>query len=205
MALVDKRAGEIKQRSQELTDCVRELRNVGSELTLLKTAGSATNLASKVHWLRRAADTAGAALESLSACRKGCSHCCAIPVMVAENEARIIGRQIGRRPAKVTTSTTFANALEQPGIVEEAQHAMAAKYTGVECTFLRDGECSIYEHRPLACRGQINIDRDALMCELVEGFGVPVVYLDMTPHKVMYLQVLGLRQQYADLRDWFPD
>jgi len=37
--------------------------------------------------------------------------------MVSENEARIIGRQIGRTPAKVTASTTFANALEQPEIV----------------------------------------------------------------------------------------
>jgi hypothetical protein len=42
------------------------------------------------------------------------------------------------------------------------------------------------------------------MCELVEGFDVAAPYLDMTPHKAMYMQVLGLRQEYADLRDWFP-
>lgn len=73
------------------------------------------------------------------------------------------------------------------------------------CTFLVDGSCSIYEHRPLACRNQINLDRDALMCELVEGSAPQVPYADMTPHKAAYIQLFGFGQRYADIREWFPD
>lgn len=204
MTRVNARAAEIQRRGEEFSESVRARRDVPTEFALLDRGAMAKNTSSRVHWLRRAADSVGSMLQPVAACRKGCAHCCAISVVVAESEAKVIGREIGRTPAKAPHATTLAGAIEDPTIAENWQAAMAAKYNGVACTFLQNNVCSIYEHRPVACRSQINIDRDALMCELVEGFAVPAPYVDMTPHKVRYLQVFGLDQRYADLRDWFP-
>ena len=51
-------------------------------------AGAPTN-AKRVVWLHRAADLAAKAFGPHSACERGCSHCCHIPVRLSAAEARI--------------------------------------------------------------------------------------------------------------------
>lgn len=71
------------------------------------------------------------------------------------------------------------------------------------CTFLRDGVCSIYEHRPFACRTYVSLDADALLCELIPGESVPVPNLDMTSFQWAYVQICG-GAKMADIRQYFP-
>lgn len=124
---------------------------------------------------------------SLTACRKGCSDCCHIPVALNRIEAQVIGAAIGVKPAEV-----------QP------REALDPSY-GYDrpCTFLEEGRCSIYEHRPMSCRTLVNLDKDELLCRLLPDKTVPVPYLDMTSLQMLY--VIGSEgSPLGDIRDFFP-
>lgn len=85
-------------------------------------------------------------------CKRGCSDCCYQRVIVTQLEAQVIGEAIRRPPARVQASA------ELP--------PLNAFGRDTPCTFLADGECSIYEHRPFACRSYLNLDIDALVCSM---------------------------------------
>ena len=72
------------------------------------------------------------------------------------------------------------------------------------CAFLVDDRCSIYEHRPLACRHLFNVDVDNLLCQLVPGVAIEVPYLGMQGEQVAYVSAMGANARLADIRDWFP-
>ena len=75
---------------------------------------------------------------------------------------------------------------------------------GKPCTFLRDHGCGIYSSRPLQCRLLLNMDEDALLCQLVEGGTINVPYLNTQEHHVDAVVILGAHQDYDDIRNWFP-
>ena len=87
-----------------------------------------------------------------------------------------------------------------------ASHAerVAQRWEGVPCSFLKEGRCSIYASRPLACRLQLNMDDDDLLCQLIEGESIRVPYLNLTTHHVAAVVALGMGQPIADIREWFP-
>lgn len=128
------------------------------------------NLDSKYELLWRAADILGQYASKVSACRKGCSHCCHIAVSMSHGEAEMIGRRIKKTPNAVPSglSESFRDEIGQP------------------CVFLKNGACSIYENRPLACRAHFNLDRDDLLCRLIPGADVPVPYLNAQEIFVAY-------------------
>jgi hypothetical protein len=133
----------------------------------------------KIEALWRAVDEVGAIAKPRSACRKGCSHCCHISVLIPAQEAALIGRRIGVKPAKVT-------GITQRGDIEAGYHN--------PCPFLKDGACSIYASRPLACRQQFNMDTDALLCELI---GVPpkVPYLNLMDYQTALAMMTTHRRE----------
>jgi Fe-S-cluster containining protein len=63
-------------------------------------------------------------------------------------EAEMLGSALKRRPKKVadTKLSTFDYGYHNP------------------CTVLKNGECSIYAHRPLVCQIYFSVDTDALFC-----------------------------------------
>ena len=77
------------------------------------------------------------------------------------------------------------------------------KWFGVDCPFLVDEQCSIYSSRPLACRLQMNVDDDDLLCRLVDGEDVRAPYVNVTEHNLAALQAFGMKVPLADIRDWF--
>lgn len=92
-------------------------------------------------------------VEEQPACRAGCAWCCAIPVAVLPPEALSIALHLRARRT--------ADALA--AMVERLRHRVEARrgwtleqrrtHKGL-CVFLQvDGQCGIYEGRPLACRG----------------------------------------------------
>lgn len=141
------------------------------------------------HLLRAASLLADTAAE-IGACRRGCSHCCHQPVAVAPLEAEIIGEGIGITPAKPRLHTSFA------GYPRGYDHP---------CRFLdEDGECSIYEHRPFSCRVLVSLADDAHQCELHDGGGADVPYMDARGLQMLYGMLTADDGGLAEVGEFFP-
>ena len=93
------------------------------------------------------------------ACKKGCSWCCYKQVGVSPLEVFLISEHLKnkRKTFSLEDINSRLIALDQitNGLPSEAR--MAAQ---LPCAFLVEGSCSIYEVRPLACRGGNSIDAD---------------------------------------------
>jgi uncharacterized protein len=137
------------------------------------------------------ADYIGSQTTDKVACTRGCSHCCNIAVSLPKDEAALIGARIGRIPMAT-----------KPRL--NADHIDWGYHN--PCPFLRDGECSIYESRPLACRIHYSVDRDDLLCRLSPPYSTPVPYLNTSELTRLLMQVSsrGGMPHYADIREWFP-
>lgn len=144
----------------------------------------------RLRHLMRAASLIADAAADLSACRRGCSHCCHQPVAVAPLEAQIIGEGIGITPARPRLHTRFA------GYARGYDHP---------CRFLSsDGSCSIHEHRPFGCRVLVNMADDAHQCEFHDGEPADVPYLDMRQLQVLYGMLTMPDGGLAELGEFFP-
>jgi uncharacterized protein len=142
----------------------------------------------RVKRLRALGSVWASCVAPVAACQRRCSHCCHIGVAVFASEAQVIGKELGRKPI----------SLEAGHVADLSSYGY-----GRPCHFLRDGECSIYESRPLACRIQFSLDVDPMLCELIEGTTVPVPYADRRLLEVM-TSVAFSTDTLADLREWFP-
>lgn len=195
-------AGGGADRLQARMDALGAKVPSGARDRLIHRALVAKTVAQRVMWLRREADLVTAASRGVAACSRRCSHCCHVAVMVAEPEADEIGRALGRRPADPPAG---AFVRLRPGMdTDGAARDLQDRQFGVPCTFLRDGECSIYDFRPLVCRYLINVDDDALLCRLVPGQQIDVPYADSRMQRLAYVAAMGKHGRWADLRDWFP-
>ena len=156
---------------------------------LLKKAMAQDKPIQAIVWLHRAVDAWGRNFASAAACRKGCDHCCHIPVMVSRAEALYIGKQIGRKPVDIQTADMDISRTARPGYDNP-------------CTFLVDQVCSVFEHRPSACRSHFNLDDDSLLCELHPGEAIHVPYADK--RSVSMVEAAISEGKMADIREWFP-
>jgi uncharacterized protein len=84
------------------------------------------------------------------ACAPGCSFCCYLPVDVLAPEALHIATHL-RQTRSPEELATLAYRLGTQG-----QHDFGAQ----PCVFLADGRCSIYEVRPMVCRGYNSLSRE---------------------------------------------
>jgi uncharacterized protein len=126
------------------------------------------------------------------ACKRGCSHCCHIAVATTPAEAEVIGKRIGREPRK---DVVLRDNID--GFDFGYHHP---------CTFLKDGQCSIYVNRPLACRIQVSLEADAVPCELHPPETTTVRYINPMKYNYALLQIIGIekREAIADIREFFP-
>ena len=143
--------------------------------------------------LYKIADEMMAFVQGHVACKRGCAHCCHIGVPLSPIEADMLASDIGRKPKNV-------KVRDQLSAVTYAE-SFSYGYTR-PCTFLVDGACSIYEHRPLTCRVHYNVDDDEMLCRLDESMPIPVPYLDVSNFKAIYLAITGTK--CADIREFFP-
>lgn len=126
-----------------------------------------------------------------TACASGCSHCCNIDTAVSRSEAKLIAKAI-KRP--------FTEPAARHDILTSSERK---EYWGVPCTFLIEGKCSIYAHRPLVCRTLVNMDKTDKLCKLIPESPVPVPYLNTAQIQGVFASIT-MNEQYADVREWFP-
>lgn len=130
----------------------------------------------------------------ISACRKGCSHCCKMSVVLSSKEAEKIGEFIGVDPAKVQMSF---ETLDQKKLVET--------HCGTVCPFLKKNVCSIYEVRPYMCRTHFNVSDYPELCDIINHPGNSVPNFDFTAVWVAQVATYGFEVSYADIREFFPN
>ena len=200
---------EAAKRLEARADRVNQAVKPEQRQQLVEQAFKASGAAKKLFWLRREAEVVSKAILPHSACRNGCSDCCNINVMLSEGEARVIAKAIGRPISEPAPGKALVpnNLMTQAGMMQFQQEKphVTRDRIGHPCTFLEAGRCSIYEHRPMACRQQFNLDDDNLLCKLVEGGDIPVPYLNQQTAQVAYLMLWGSNSRMADIREWFPE
>jgi Fe-S-cluster containining protein len=93
------------------------------------------------------------------ACRAGCDHCCHQSVGVTAPEALAIFEHL-----KAALSGPELSAIaEHVATLHERTRGLssAERFSSAHpCPFLKAGECSVYEVRPLACRGMNSLDAE---------------------------------------------
>src|SRR4051812_12699420 len=86
------------------------------------------------------------------ACRSGCTHCCMVPVAASAPEVLAIATFVrerfdeGRRAA-------LDHRVEANISATEGMDMSQRDRVRLDCPFLEAGKCSVYEVRPIACRG----------------------------------------------------
>jgi Fe-S-cluster containining protein len=130
---------------------LRAVPSVESTVELARNAMAATSRLSEA-LLSRA--PAGAV-----ACRAGCDHCCHQPVGLTPPEALAIFAHLRQTLAPEELSIVRARLAQR---AQETRALSAAERFSPDqpCPFLEHGRCSIYEVRPLACRGMNSLDAE---------------------------------------------
>jgi Fe-S-cluster containining protein len=97
--------------------------------------------------------------EGSVACRAGCDHCCYQSVGVTPPEALAILDHLKRTRSGEALEKLRAHVEERR---ERTRGLSAAERFSPDhpCIFLEAGRCSIYEARPLSCRGMNSLDAE---------------------------------------------
>lgn len=96
------------------------------------------------------------------ACHAGCDHCCHQPVGLTPPEALAIAAHLRQMHAPNALALVAARLSQR--VAETRGLSSAERFSPDHpCPFLDHGRCSIYEVRPLACRGMNSLD--AVECE----------------------------------------
>lgn len=156
----------------------------------------------RIRLVLEAASAFAAPASEVSACRRGCAFCCALPqTFITSAEARLLAGHSGRPMQAPERSIPVKDALA--GGLAEAAKTMLPRFPGVPCSFLVGSECSVYEHRPVTCRIHMNMDDDPLLCEVDPDRPAKVPYLD-GKRLINAALTLQADEYLADIRDFFP-
>jgi Fe-S-cluster containining protein len=170
---------------------------------LILAARNAPTVRQRVVWIHRAASAWANALAPLAACRKGCAHCCRIPVSISRTEAEILAKASGRAIASSAQVVSARAGMTQAQLDADVEHARRFTGSHAPCPFLVNEDCSVYNDRPTACRAQLNMDDDALLCELASSRSASVPYANWQ-WLIPYALAVEPHVQLADIRDFFP-
>jgi hypothetical protein len=139
-------------------------------------------------------ERAGELVGPVTACTKGCGHCCKMAVGITQHDAEVIrdGTGVEFRPVQTDLTTSPSSMVET--------------YMGVPCPFLKKGSCEIYEFRPIACRTHFNLSGFPDLCDVVTypGNDVPNINFSAIWTAVAMIS-FNAGDSCGDIREYFPD
>ena len=101
-------------------------------------------------------------------CKVGCAYCCYQYIAVCFPEAIVIIDAVRRDTKLKKYFESKIDLLKQQ--VKVLREPDMSNYVWFEkqlpCIFLRDGECVVYENRPLVCRAHIVVEETADGCKV---------------------------------------
>ena len=103
------------------------------------------------------------------ACRKGCSYCCHLKVAVIQEEGTFLMSKIHEEdPNKYNTllKKAITKHKQTKGLTDNEVVDLRSP-----CVFLENNECSVYEDRPLSCRGMYVTDVNMCKDSYDKGVG----------------------------------
>jgi Fe-S-cluster containining protein len=86
------------------------------------------------------------------ACRSGCTYCCMFPVAASAPEVLAIAAFVRER-FQEERQAALDRRVEANISATEGMGMSQRDRVRLDCPFLEAGECSVYEVRPIACRG----------------------------------------------------
>lgn len=116
-------------------------------------------------------------------CKKGCTHCCRIPVSISELEAEYIAKFTKNKRTK----------------------AILPAETNSPCPFLQKGACSIYTARPFVCRQHVMLDDTSRWCHIDVCHEIKLTQLQFTEIREFYDMLLhdSGKVNRVDIREAF--
>jgi Fe-S-cluster containining protein len=144
--------------AQDRPDNLVEMAVEQQRATTINVLRASRQDAAALELVRQVHDDMTAAIEALPskaqhACAPGCDFCCYLPVDVLAPEAFRIAAYLEqtRSPEELATVVYRLGA--------QGQHDFDLR----PCVFLANGRCSIYEVRPMVCRGYNSLSKES--CE----------------------------------------
>lgn len=144
---------------------------------------------SKLNHIYRLVDELSEIRAPYVACRKGCSVCCYMNITLTSVEAERLGMTVGRQPVEI--KKTIRHPL--------------TKFQGQACPFIdKEGGCSIYANRPLACRKHVSFFEDDAACHALNEIEVPMLSFSGLDAALIEVSTPKGQLVLADIRDFFP-
>lgn len=135
-------------------------------------------------------------VKHMTPCGTGCSHCCHMAVAIVDTEAQIIAAHINKAAIR---QPKRAN----PIIAMKHHNTMMQTFTEKPCSFLEEGRCSIYEVRPIACRGHHSLAESPDSCDLNRRPQVSTPSMNLKELEVAYAFSF-VNEAWGDIREYFP-
>jgi Fe-S-cluster containining protein len=125
-----------------------------------------------------------------NSCRRGCNFCCHINVDISTKGAIYIIDEAGLTKEQIESfhNQKGKGMLDRMKIIEP-------------CAFLKNGECSIYDIRPIVCRKYFVVS-DPKKCDPSNGFESKVqvsVEIDMEILECVFVDKFGQSNSMADV------
>jgi Fe-S-cluster containining protein len=140
------------------------------------------NAFSKLQYLYDFMDDISRFVGDFVPCKKGCTHCCHIPVSISELEIDYITKQ-----------TKIRRSKKSPAV------------SGSPCPFLKKGSCSIYKVRPFFCRRHVTLDDTSKWCHIDVCHEITLPMLSFTEVYKFYELLIHDRgkNKQIDIREAF--
>lgn len=183
---------------QEKCDLIREKSNRAlpvlferAKLLLKDTAA----FDKRAHKLFRIIDEMAGHVAEVALCKKNCSFCCYQAVLISEWEAKQIAKYTKR---KMIDIAGYGSADD------DTPESLRDKYNNLPCTFLHDGDCSIYPMRPAICRLHFSMANEISLCDIVGDPGATVPYFDFEQTKILTMcLMMQYSTKFGDIREFF--
>jgi Fe-S-cluster containining protein len=121
-------------------------------------------------------------------CSKGCSFCCYLFTEISDDEATLLtaySKEIGFE--------IDYDYLEKQS-VETEEDFQKLRYRTRRCVFLdKEGGCSVYQHRPMACRKLLSVS-DSSKCDTQKRNGEQIAKLASVEAEAITAAVLNERE-----------